>query len=339
MTRHENLIEPDAPGVRGGVGVLVGLFMLMWERVRDFVRRVNPRVRALTMIAFALLVLVWVATDLGRRALQYMEDMRGPFLYDALVAPYPLQTRPLPPPEAPAASLLPVTAGPYVLETTLLTNEEAVETADPAPGLLAQCFFSTQDPILADCGVAPDYRAYEAAMGVYRVPAPVVEEAASETAGGAAEVTDGSAVDAPEAAAVDDTTVEEAASETTGEAAEVANAGAAEVPASDGEVSEAAEAQPEEVVEEAPPAPPVYLVAARFRDEDRARQVLTELREYARTIGRTGNFVLDEAGAADFFESSTRGWFSFSWARGSWVFVASARGFDDLDSFMQMFPY
>ncbi len=84
---------------------------------------------------------------------------------------------------------------------------------------------------------------------------------------------------------------------------------------------------------------PVYVYAVQFNNMERVPDALAELRGYARTIGRTSSFALYGTASVDYFQSSTRGWFSFDWARANWIFQVSTRTQDELEAFMPVFTY
>ena len=56
-------------------------------------------------------------------------------------------------------------------------------------------------------------------------------------------------------------------------------------------------------------------------------------------IERFGNYVLLTDRTVDYFYSSSRDRFTFSWSNGSWVYTASSADLGVLDSLLIAFPY
>ncbi len=258
--------ELDDSGWRGWVAMLLAVLHLIFDYARLFVSRVPARLKALILIMTALVVLVVCMGFVTERLLDHIADTRGPFLTEALRAPYALETRPLPPLEAGALTIFPARVGGYLL-TQVVQVGPADSTAAPAggldamsppAGLLGRCALGLYNFHVTACDFARDYTAQGAAVGVYTRP------------GG----TD-----------------------------------------------------------------PVYVYAVQFADMERVAEALAALRGYARTIGRTSGFALYGAASVDYFQSSTRGWFSFDWVRANWIFQVSARAQAELEGFMPVFTY
>lgn len=83
----------------------------------------------------------------------------------------------------------------------------------------------------------------------------------------------------------------------------------------------------------------VGVILAQFASEKDAAQALLELYRYSRSIGRIGNYALLETRPVDYYYSSTRQQFAFSWSNGPWVYTASSASFETLEQFMSAFQY
>lgn len=83
----------------------------------------------------------------------------------------------------------------------------------------------------------------------------------------------------------------------------------------------------------------VGVILAQFASENDAAQALLELYRYSRSIGRIGNYALLETRPVDYYYSSTRQQFAFSWSNGPWVYTASSASFETLEQFMSAFQY
>jgi hypothetical protein len=65
------------------------------------------------------------------------------------------------------------------------------------------------------------------------------------------------------------------------------------------------------------------LVVARFASQIQAEGTMFDLLHHAREFGQVGNFSIGATGSVNYFYSSVRGWFSFTWSRGPWIFSVS----------------
>lgn len=83
----------------------------------------------------------------------------------------------------------------------------------------------------------------------------------------------------------------------------------------------------------------VDVIVTQFADDSHAAQALLEMYRYSRTIGRVGNYALVNSRAVDYFYSSTREQFAFSWSNGPWVYTANSTSFATLEQFMEAFAY
>ncbi len=64
-------------------------------------------------------------------------------------------------------------------------------------------------------------------------------------------------------------------------------------------------------------------VVARFASTAQAEGTMYDLLHHAREYGRVGNFSIGATGSVSYFYSSVRGWFSFTWSHGPWIFSVS----------------
>ena len=83
----------------------------------------------------------------------------------------------------------------------------------------------------------------------------------------------------------------------------------------------------------------VTVTLTQFESQDEAAQVMQTLFDFSRTIGRTGNYVLLNGRTNEYFFSSTRGTFSFTWSNGSYVYSVSAPTYDQMEQAVKTFPY
>lgn len=83
----------------------------------------------------------------------------------------------------------------------------------------------------------------------------------------------------------------------------------------------------------------VGVAIAQFKSKQDAAQALKEMYRYSRGIGRVGNYALATDRGIDYYYSSTRQNFSFSWSNGNWVFSINAAAFTALEEFVWVFPH
>lgn len=81
------------------------------------------------------------------------------------------------------------------------------------------------------------------------------------------------------------------------------------------------------------------LTVSRFTNEAAAERTMLELLHYAREIGQVGNFSVAGVGPVDYFYSLSRGWTSFTWSRGAWVYTVSASSFEALENIVNELNY
>lgn len=82
----------------------------------------------------------------------------------------------------------------------------------------------------------------------------------------------------------------------------------------------------------------IEVMVANYWNDDLATETMDDAVSHARTFSRVGNFVVG-AGEIDYFYSTTRNWFSFTWGHGAWVFSISASSPDILENAVQALPY
>lgn len=83
----------------------------------------------------------------------------------------------------------------------------------------------------------------------------------------------------------------------------------------------------------------VDVAIARFSNEQKAHGTMVELLIHARRYGRVGDFAVSGLTPSDYFFSNVRGWISFTWSHGPWVFSISTVKMDTLEEAIKAFPY
>jgi hypothetical protein len=83
----------------------------------------------------------------------------------------------------------------------------------------------------------------------------------------------------------------------------------------------------------------VTVVAAQYANNEQAAQGFTHLYDTSRLVGIIGNYAMVESRAVDYFYSSTRNNFYFTWTNGTWVYTVNSTSLMVLDTFMGEFPY
>ena len=83
----------------------------------------------------------------------------------------------------------------------------------------------------------------------------------------------------------------------------------------------------------------VDVAIARFSNQQKAHGTMIELLMHARQYGRLGNFSLAGTTATDYFYSNVRGWRSFTWSHGIWIFSISTVTTEVLEEAVKAFPY
>lgn len=82
----------------------------------------------------------------------------------------------------------------------------------------------------------------------------------------------------------------------------------------------------------------IEVVAANYWNEESTSDTMYDAVGVARTFSRVGNFVVG-VGEIEYFYSTTRNWFSFTWGHGAWIFSVSASNADVLELALQSLPY
>jgi hypothetical protein len=124
MSERRLYFDPEAPGVRGLVGIMVGVFGLMGEWTAGYLQAIkgyyddmHPRVRGLTMVLFSIALLMVVGVVFAYSVLGQFFAPDKPTLADAIIVPYSLDERPTPADNMAVETMLPASFGPFVLST------------------------------------------------------------------------------------------------------------------------------------------------------------------------------------------------------------------------------
>lgn len=111
------------------------------RNVKAAYNRLGHRTRALLLIAGSTVILLWALTTILSLAVQHVRATTGPFLMDALKAPYSLEARLIPLPPADQSFVLPNTVGEYAVMGSLFQATpippQAAESTEPVPALPA----------------------------------------------------------------------------------------------------------------------------------------------------------------------------------------------------------
>jgi len=210
-----------------------------------------PIVRGVSLISLSAIFMLGVGYFAGNFAYDYIKSQRGPFLEEALAAPFELGERPMPAAAASAQSLLPQTIGDYVITDRAITQ---LQPSSPTNHCLLGLGYSREETNPPLC--RRSYGMLSIASAQYRYKNRFVDVA-----------------------------------------------------------------------------------IAQFPSDDQAAATMQELLSHARRWGQVGNFALDGVGGVDYFYSSVRGWMSFTWARGPWVFSISSNRVSTVEEVAPQFPY
>lgn len=82
----------------------------------------------------------------------------------------------------------------------------------------------------------------------------------------------------------------------------------------------------------------IEVVVANYWNEESASETMYDVVGVARTFSRVGNFVVG-VGEIEYFYSTTRNWFSFTWGHGAWIFSISAQTPSVLEDTLSVMPY
>lgn len=119
--QRERYFDPEAPGMRGLLGILLGIFGLILHRVRhglvrtqEYVADLHPRIRGILMIMTSLIVLLFVLYIFAQALAGILLEDPTFMGAEMLVAPHNLEDRALPPTGAEPRNLFPSSMGPLV---------------------------------------------------------------------------------------------------------------------------------------------------------------------------------------------------------------------------------
>lgn len=249
------------------------------SHLRTAWHRIDRRTRWLMVFMIAGIILLWSVMRISFMVASHIEATSGPFLWDALRAPYDLEVRLIPTVDLNAdpatITLLPTAVGDYALQAEPVeevTGEETVEQAVPEAAV-------DETTAAADNAAAPAV-IYPVSDCLYAGGAPIDKAAC-------------------------------------------VSAVAQYIESGDYQAAQGM---------------PIHLTMAQFASDYEATQVARDLHRFAFSIGSVGNFALG-VGQADFFYGSTSDLYTFAWSHGTWVLTASSSRFDDLEAFVQAFPY
>jgi|FLYN01.1.fsa_nt_gi hypothetical protein len=269
-------------------------------------RRTNRHTRWLMIFTVAGVVLLWSVLRISIMVANHIDATTGPFLWDALRAPYNLEKRFVPAVDPNAdletIALLPATIGEFTLQPEVeaveeTATEQAVDQAASEPVSEPSPEAVTADSAAEGAITAEQTAGAEAAVTETPVPEiPVIVYPVSDClyAGG--------------------TPVDKAACVTA--AAQYIESG----------TYQNAEGTA------------IRVTVAQFASDSEATQVAKDLHRYAFTIGSVGNFALG-VGQVDFFYSTITDQYSFVWSHENWVYTASGPVFDDVEALVKAFPY
>lgn len=83
----------------------------------------------------------------------------------------------------------------------------------------------------------------------------------------------------------------------------------------------------------------VNVVVAQFYDEAQAVQAMSELFDFSRASGRTGNYALSRVRPVDYFYSSLAGRYAFAWSSGPYIYAAVGANVSDVNQLVEKLPY
>lgn len=245
----------DIPGL---IQLLVLSLAMMVERVyrrgseaKARFDALPPLLRGAYLITLSIIIMLGAGYFVGTFAYDYIMSQRGPFLAEALVAPFELAERPVPVEGATAASALPSAIGDYVRTDRAITQ---LQPSSPTNHCLLGIGYSREETNPPLC--RRSYGMLSIAAAQYRYQNRFVDVA-----------------------------------------------------------------------------------IAQFPSEEHAAVTMEELLAHARRWGQVGNFALGGVGGVDYFYSSVRGWMSFTWARGPWVFSISSNRVSTVEEVIPLFPY
>lgn len=83
----------------------------------------------------------------------------------------------------------------------------------------------------------------------------------------------------------------------------------------------------------------VSLIAAQYAAGIEASEVNYDLYRFARSSGRIGNFAFLPDLPVNYFYSSTREGYTFTWSHGQWIYSVSSANLETLSQFVSTFAY
>lgn len=233
LLSSENLVVAGTVGVFT-VGMILESYYRQFCRLKRAYQRQSVLMRGLESVALALAILAVIGYGVAREAKAYIEARQGPFLQDALVAPYNLDERPVSN-ATQSQALIPALIGSY-----LRTDQPITRSYPSSP--TNQCLLGLEydRDIIDPPTCVRRYGALNVAAGHY--------------------LNEWKAVD---------------------------------------------------------------LAVARFPNDLSAEATMFDLLHHARNFGQVGNYAIGTGSSVDYFYSSVRGWFSFTWSQGPWIFSVS----------------
>lgn len=145
--------DPEAPGLRGAVGMFFAALAIAWkwfagrvQQVIAYFQDMPARVRGVTLIMTAIFMLLLVTLTMVNLFAKPAKA-EGPVLAAALVAPYEIETRPVPPIDVvDAQAILPAAFGEHTAENIAVPIDA---TSD-----LNRCLLSQMQPnIRPECSI------------------------------------------------------------------------------------------------------------------------------------------------------------------------------------------
>ena len=122
MNSDRPYFDPEAPGIRGSIGIAVTVVRLIAQRVGEYLsvyvrafQELPGRVRGLIFILCALSMLIIIGSVITSEITAYVDENKGPFLDDALEVPHGITKRGDPNPNTKPSDIRPEKFGDYQL--------------------------------------------------------------------------------------------------------------------------------------------------------------------------------------------------------------------------------
>lgn len=313
----------------------------------------HPRVQWMIILQLVVLALVLCLLILAKLGYDVYLTNARPVLTDALRSPYALEGRAVPMSDAEGrfANVLPDAVGVYTVQMRLTAWQHSAAEAER----LAEIEVSAQQVDIlreslsaaeAACSVLqPAISASEAAV-VEDVEGAAVADASTEqgATASAEPVIDAAALEAARIA-VETAKAELAAAQTTlAQLQDVKGDRVGNCLLSAGADSANSEAcltslaYYTERADYGSGGTVVHATAGLFNSDALAARTIKELYQYARQIGRTGDYTFGIV-ESDYFYSSGNDLFSFAWSNGPWLYVVSSQSFQAMEQAVRAFPY